>query len=364
MVSVSFKTLLDQQKPSYQAGARTAIHSGNAGDLLYSLPSVRALGVRHLFLNVYRDPDPNWKLTHESAMGLAPLLLAQDYIDRVTVVTAGVPLQSVDPECIGVDYILDQFRNQDFTQMHLMHSYALAMKVEIDPNEPFLSVPLAANGSHADLVIASTPRYRLLSEEFIRQIALYFGNIVILALPEEWRVISGTSGEVRKCRDFLEMAQIINGSGLFVGNPSLASAVAEGLKVPRIIDLPVVANAFPIGPRGYVLPTRRGEFLDMVRHLCPDNLKVSSMYADLNTSIRNLTVENEKLREVAASDVAGSPADQVPAVHPSGEAASPEIISLAREASNPRFPRSGGREIRVEEAHEAIYMHPASGATG
>jgi hypothetical protein len=117
--------------------------------------------------------------------------------------------------------------------------------------------------------MAITPRHRVLSDEYVRQIALQFVNPLILAIPEEWRAITGIPGRVHKCDDLLEMACLINRAPLFIGTPSLASAIAEGLKVPRIVDLPSIANAFPIGPRGYVIPSRLVDFQRTVRHLTP-----------------------------------------------------------------------------------------------
>ena len=38
------------------------------------------------------------------------------------------------------------------------------------------------------------------------------------------------------CKDFLEAAQIIKSSKFFIGNPSLGFAIAEALKVPRLLE--------------------------------------------------------------------------------------------------------------------------------
>jgi hypothetical protein len=359
MVSISFKTLLDESKADAPGDLRSGIHSGNAGDLLYSLPAVRALGVRHLILNVYRAPDPNRKLTRDVAAGLAPLLLAQDYIDRVTIVSAGVPLEGVDPECIGVDCILDRFRNYDFTHTHLMHAHAQALGVEIDPNQPFLSVPDGDTQFRPDVILSLTPRYRALTDEFVRELGLYFENLLALGIPEEWRAISGFDAPVKKCGDFLEMAQWIQQARLFIGNPSLCSAIAEGLKVPRIIDLPSVANAFPIGPRGYVLPARRADFLDIVRHLCPDNLRVNSLYADLNDSLQQLAAENEKLRQIAEWASAS-----LKEVQPRRRLHARDVLSLIREAERGRLTLTGGIEARLEADNQCIYLHPGAPGSG
>ena len=281
MVSIKFKTIEDFGGTGPSAPPVSGIHSGNAGDVIYSLPAVRALGIRHLLLNVYRDPNPLRHLTEENARALVPLLLAQDYVDRVTLVSAGVPLESVDPECIDVDYVLDRFRTQDALHVHLVHAHALAVHAQIDAVSPFLRVPEGAPEA-GEVVLALTPRYRTLTEEFVRDLMLYFDDILILAIPEEWRSVAGIPGRIRKCADYLEMARLIRQARVFIGNPGLASAIAEGLKAPRIVDLPLEpVNAFPIGPNGYILPAGRAEFVDIVRRLCGDQPRVASLYSDL-----------------------------------------------------------------------------------
>lgn len=299
MVSIKFKTIEDFGATGPATPQLSAIHSGNAGDVIYSLPAVRALGIRHLFLNIYRDPNPLRHLTEENARALVPLLLAQDYVDRVTLVSAGVPLDSVDPECIDVDYVLDRFRTQDALHIHLVHAHALAVRAEIDATSPFLRVPEGAPEA-AEVVLALTPRYRTLTDEFLRDLMLYFDDILILAIPEEWRSVAGIPGRIRKCADYLEMARLIRQARVFIGNPGLASAIAEGLKAPRIVDLPLEpVNAFPLGPDGYVLPAGHAEFVDILRRLCGDRPRLSSLYSDL---LQSVAAESTRLQLIGGAD--------------------------------------------------------------
>jgi len=344
MVSIKFRTIEDFRKNKRAARLVSGIHSGNAGDVIYSLPAVRALAIRHLILNVYRDPNPVRKLTERNARALAPLLLAQDYLDRVTLVTAGVPLESVDPECIDVDHVLDRFRNEDIERVHLMHAHAKAVHAEIDPNPPFLQVPVATP-EVSEVVLALTPRYRALTDEFLRGLMLYFDDILILAVPDEWRSVAGIPGRVRQCVDFLEMARLIQQAGVFIGNPGLASAIAEGLKAPRIIDLPLdTPNAFPIGPNGYVLPSGRGEFVDIVQRLCGDRPRLASLYSDLLRSADRQASEN---RELLRAIGAGS---QPPRVR--------HLLPLIQEIDSGPITFDGGGWSRLAPEGNGIFLHP------
>ena len=58
--------------------------------------------------------------------------------------------------------------------------------------------------------------------------------------------------EFYDCKDFLETAEIIKSSKFFIGNSSFGFTLAEGLKIPRIMesypDFPVV---YPNGGHGY-----------------------------------------------------------------------------------------------------------------
>ena len=335
MVSIKFRTIDDFRKENTPGPLVSGIHSGNTGDLIYSLPAVRAAGIRHLILNVYQDPSPLRKLTEPAARALVPLLLAQDYLDRVTIVTAGVPLESVDPHCIDVDYVLDRFRKEDAEHLHLMYAHARALQVEIDPNLPFLQIPDGTEPP-AEVVLALTPRYRNLSDEFVRDLALYFDDILILAIPEEWRTVGGIPGRIRQCADFLEMAQLIQRAGIFIGSPSLASAIAEGLKAPRIVDLPVdLPNAFPVGPGGYVLPAGREEFVDIAQRLCGDRPRLAALYSDLLRSRIPLAPGDRRVLPLVGEQFPGdvtldgggwsklSPEDNGVFLHPSPKGSAP-----------------------------------------
>jgi hypothetical protein len=344
MVSIKFRTIEDFPKSGRAAAPVSGIHSGNAGDIIYSLPSVRALGIRHLILNVYRDPDPLRRLTERNARALAPLLLAQEYVDRVTLVTAGVPLESVDPKCIDVDYVLDRFRNEDAGHVHLMQAHANALHAEIDANAPFLHVP-AGTPEASEVVLALTPRYRALTDEFLRDLMLYFDDILILAIPDEWRSVAGIPGRVRQCADFLEMARLIQQAGVFIGSPSLASAIAEGLKAPRIVDLPLeFPNAFPIGPNGYVLPGGRAEFVDIVQRLCGGRPRMASLYSDLLRSLEAQASENRGLRCAMGAGSWHAPVGS--------------LLPLIGESSAGPITLDGAGWTKLAPEENGIFLHP------
>jgi len=73
-------------------------------------------------------------------------------------------------------------------------------------------------------------------------------------LPQEFKVISAklpgiTYSEVK---DFLQLAGYISNCELFIGNQSMAYAIAEVMKTPRIVEVcPYANNVIPTGANGY-----------------------------------------------------------------------------------------------------------------
>ena len=174
------------------------------------------------------------------------------------------------PDCISVDYNLDRFRNEDTDNLHLIESHARAQGVCIDPNDAFLTAPKSTSTQGSpDVVMAFTPRHRVLTDDFIRRMVIHqkFRQPLILGIPEDWRAVAGVPGTLRTCEDMLEMARLINSAPVFIGSPSLASAIAEGLKAPRLVDLQSVSNDFPVGPGGFVIPTHIEELSLIFQHL-------------------------------------------------------------------------------------------------
>lgn len=70
----------------------TALHSGNAGDIIYSLPTCYQLGVTHFIINVCEDPGFGKRaMSLATARSLGPLLVGQGAVREVSVITSAVP---------------------------------------------------------------------------------------------------------------------------------------------------------------------------------------------------------------------------------------------------------------------------------
>jgi hypothetical protein len=247
-----------KEKSSTKQKSKTCLHSGNVGDIIYSLPLVKALGASHYVINLCADTHfGNRNINFATAKAMASLLLAQPYLERVSIVASQVPFEYVEESITGIDYVLDKFRLQSIFQTHIALAHAKAFEQTIDVNKSWLDVKAAAKKEAPYVVAAIGPRYRVYSKEYWLEVLGGFDHIKVIGVPEDFVELSGLQAEFVTCDDFLEIAQIIKGSTLFIGNQSLAYAIAEGLKVPRILEqFPEIPNVYPTGENGHVaLPT-------------------------------------------------------------------------------------------------------------
>lgn len=264
-------------------GAISGIHSGNIGDIIYALPTVRALGITHMMLNVCEDPGAGGRiLTEAMAKSLVSLLLEQPTIKTVDIVgvpvrlgagyghqakvstlVKGLPLEHIAPATLGVDYILDQFRLQPLERRHLVHAHAMAFGARVDPARAWIEQSVSATPGKG-IAVSVTPRYRNRPNERLAEILDGFGPVTLIGFSKELPNYFGIEGELREFSDARELSTFLAGCSAFVGVPSFPAAIAEAMKIPRLIDLADdLVNVFPVGPNGWAMP----ETTEGARHL-------------------------------------------------------------------------------------------------
>lgn len=211
----------------------TFVHSGDAGDCLYSMPVIRAKGGGVLYLrasNFTRVP-----MTRQHAQALIPLLEAQPYIESV---------REWNGENCDVD--LDIFRDAYFKALRkdinkyrstsLAYWYSQVFGTpESEWQTPWLEVQENDAVPYASpVVINRSPRYHNPRFPWDKVFEKYSG---------EWKQIGhlsemfANSGTFRKTADLLEAAQVINDAQLFIGNQSACLAICEGLKKPCVVEI-------------------------------------------------------------------------------------------------------------------------------
>lgn len=232
------------------------IHSGNAGDLIYSLPAMRKASELkgekvHLYLHInvaakygnLSHPMGNVQMNRKMAEMLIPLLMSTDFIGKCEI--------TEEPQ--EVDYNFDLFRKFHNYTGHISQWYFhIYPELTCDLSQP-INFDLAPSPEAFDIVLNRTARYHNPTFDYtaLRQ---YQDRITFVGLPEEYRVISAKLPNIKHypIDDFYQLAQVISGCNLFIGNQSMAFAIAEQMKHPRVVEIcPTAHNVIPTGQNGY-----------------------------------------------------------------------------------------------------------------
>ena len=231
-------------------------HTGNAGDIIYALPLIKKLfeitaKPVTLLLKTdepltigdgYEHPLGAVMLNETMVNNLWPLLTAQTYIDEVRV---------YGEEQIHLDLTL--FRRAGFALDKGEIGRWSFFTSGINPNlcEPWLKVKPSPECAE-NIVLARSSRYNnaLINYAFLSN----YDKVIFVGVESEYlemkKSIPGLKW--RKVSDFLELAEIIAGCRLFIGNQSFPYSLAEGLKVKRLLEVFYqIPNVMPCGDGGY-----------------------------------------------------------------------------------------------------------------
>jgi hypothetical protein len=239
---------------------KTFRHSGNLGDIIYSLPAVQALGGGVFYLDdrtTYLGKPP---LGRDSALMMAALLETQSYVTQACVY-----------EGQRVDHDLDRFRDKAIP-VHIFntvksqtdefiglmfgkpakdirrtlipkleldlpqyHWEAAGLRGRVDLSTPWITgIPGKAV---AEIVVSKTSRYPgALDWSALQE---YAGRSVFVGLEEEWRQFRQSHFDFPfyKAENLLDLARVIAAAKLFIGNQSLPLALADAMHIPRVCEL-------------------------------------------------------------------------------------------------------------------------------
>lgn len=223
-------------------------HSGTFGDLIYSLSVVKKMGSGTFAVHLeniekcvaqygYRpdevDPMHMGRFRTIDFDLIQPLLSRQSYIDKVTVWTG------------DHDVDLDRFRGVLFRgfEGNYVEAYHRTFGLPFSPevyNETWLE---ADAKTIAPVIINRTFRYRcpdgagtwqgLLEQANIAQNGIFVGT---QEEHEDFVKSTGFSVQYHAVQDFKELADVIAGADLFIGNQSAAYSIAIGLGKSSILE--------------------------------------------------------------------------------------------------------------------------------
>jgi predicted GH43/DUF377 family glycosyl hydrolase len=216
-------------------------HSGNLGDIIYSLPAMKVLGfgVYYLGVDTSMNPKPDLRevMSPKLVQTIAPLMLAQPYV-RAVYFTQHMPI---------VSYDLNLFRNFAAPEKNLvaqsLDACCLSAENFFNDQTPWLDVdpvPLRRG-----VVVHRSHRWRNPSFPWAEVYDRFRAEMVFVGTSEEHASFVSDFGLIPyvPTPNLLELARIIAGCHLFIGNQSCPYAIAEGLKVNTLQEtFPQIAN--------------------------------------------------------------------------------------------------------------------------
>lgn len=260
------------------------------GDLIYALA-----GIQHACLKynrralIYLGLNIEWQMSEEVRAGrtnlatltaetmamFKPLLESQDYIDSIKSWEAECPEQYAEWGSFHKiprtqDEILRWYKTNltdvvDLDKQHVIPinlpqgniarwNFYTYPDLACDLSLPWLQVAPDDSIAHDTIIINRTSRYlnRTISYSFLKR---YEKRLLFVGTQEEYdafRFDHGLNFPRRQVKDFYELASVIAAGSFFIGNQSLCFALAEAMKVPRILEIcRELPNVIPTGEKAY-----------------------------------------------------------------------------------------------------------------
>lgn len=209
------------------------LHSGSRGDIIYALPSIIYMGGGDLYLSKldqYKD--------------MRTLLETQKYL-------YSVKLYSKEK----IDINLSKYRkNPNIDKQHLAISHLQCINGNYDLSKPWMSGMESKNIS--PIVVQRTTRYHDLNNIDYSVLQKFKDQVVFVGHDFDYRDFKRRYGSIPryKCKDILEIAEVINGCKVFIGNQSIGFALAEAIKKRRFLEVcELKNNCLPNSSNGYTI---------------------------------------------------------------------------------------------------------------
>lgn len=241
-------------------------HSGNAGDILYSLPAIRkACENRNdkaiLYLNLdqpanyvqgFVHPLGNVMLNKYMATMLKPLLLECEFISDVMTYSGQ-----------KIDYDLDKFRRigLNLGAGNISRWYFQAFpELTCNLSEPTIKRPIEDYFCSDSILINRTQRYQNGQIDY-SILNKYDIDKYFVGTEHEFHLMSKTIQGLKYLEviDFMHLADFINNCKVFIGNQSMNFAIAEQLKSNRILETYFgCPNVIPCGGEAFDVFNQEG----------------------------------------------------------------------------------------------------------
>lgn len=233
-------------------------HSLLIGDLIYALPGIQQ--VSRSYRNQFAPSGDPFSGKAVIQLHLNQVWPMADAIMRRNGITLTEDdFNNMSPLLMAQDYIADVVRYQDDMPFHINLDDVMG-KYGDDLNIPYGCISRWWSMVWPDMACDLSKRWLIAGEEpetkgmivlnrsarshnpninysFLKK---YQSQIIFLGLEDEWmsfQKVFDLSVTHYKIRDFYHMACVINSAKFFIGNQSFPFALAEGLKVPRMLEI-------------------------------------------------------------------------------------------------------------------------------
>lgn len=217
-------------------------HSGNAGDIIYMLPTIARYSQdgAKLYLNIDRPAQYAAGLTHP----LQNVMLNEATAKMLIPLCKAWGIEAVIGSPESVDYDLDKFREHNLNLSgYDIRRWILAEYPELIPPAKFLNhdpwpfysdnpyVTVNLSTRYRNSVAGNDDKWRLLED--VKQ------DVWFIGLESEYLKFAQLVPKAKhaQCADFLEMAQIMWGGEFHFGNQSSPFALAEIYDMRRALEI-------------------------------------------------------------------------------------------------------------------------------
>lgn len=230
--------------------SKTFLHSGARGDIIYGLPTIKALGGGVLYISLDAKHYKSKPMDLQDLRWFGELLTGHDYIEDVRP-------YDVDTH---IDYDLDRFRLlSPLSNVLISRAQLDAFNQNFDLSQSWLDCTKIGTLHKADIIINRSTRYH--GPFSWGEVYPWQDRCLFIGMPDEYTQftqITGLDGVpyYGVCA-YRELAQVIAGSKLFIGNQSFAYSLAEAMKCPRVLEVcSICPNCMPQNDNGYTRLTQ------------------------------------------------------------------------------------------------------------
>jgi SAM-dependent methyltransferase len=221
-------------------GSRKTIfyHCGDFGDIIYALPTIRAMGGGDLVIGPEMklgfEVKTRQRFTLEVFDIIAPLLRIQPYLSSVRF-SLTMPEVDVDLNKFR-RYFLEEsdLRRKGDRRLNLAETHLWTFQQPLDAcGSAWLAVDKVEKVPDRPVLIHRSPRWRNHEFPWDKVLKAHGHHAVFVGQAEEHRDFVAEWNyplPFLPTKDFLELARLIAGSELYIGNQSAPYAIAEGLK--------------------------------------------------------------------------------------------------------------------------------------